>query len=219
MKLRKLVWMAGILAGLSALALAAAACGGDDDGKASPAATATAANTPSPTTQPASTPAASVGKLKIMAPSGRITLDNGAAYMTIMNTGSTDDALVAAATDIAGKVELHETRTEGNTTSMQPVEKIDVPAGGEAVLKKGGLHVMMMDVKQGLKVGDKFDLTLTFEKAGPVTFSITIAEIAASDPGMNGMATPAGSMGAGSDSGMGSQPSPAMGGGMPVATP
>ncbi len=185
MKPRKLLWMAGVLAGLFAVVLVAAACGDDDD-----EATPSPAATSSPTAQPTATPSASIGQLKIMAPAGRVTLDKGAAYMTIMNTGGTDDALVAAAADIAGKVDLHQTITEGNTTRMEPVPQIDVPAGGEAVLKRGGLHIMMMDVKQGLKVGDTFDLTLTFKNAGSVTFSVTIAELAESDPGMDGEASP-----------------------------
>ena len=113
------------------------------------------------------------------------------------DVGKAFHALVAAAADIAGKVELHQTITEGNTTRMEPVPQIDVPAGGEAVLKRGGLHVMMMDVKQGLKVGDTFDLTLTFKNAGSVTFSVTIAELAESDPGMNGMSSPEAGMGGG----------------------
>jgi hypothetical protein len=50
--------------------------------------------------------------------------------------------------------------------SMHPVEAIDVPAGSEAVLKPGGLHVMLIGLTRDLKVGEKVVVKLTFEKAG-----------------------------------------------------
>jgi len=195
--------------------LAAAACGGGgDEATQTPSATATAVKTAMPMATPAATrtaaptspPAITVGKLAITGVSSRVVLDNGAVYMTISNSGDTPDALVKASASIAGTTELHQTVTEGNTTRMEPVERIEIPAGGQVVLKKGGLHVMMMKVQPGIKVGDKFSLSLTFEKAGSVTLEVTVAEIAESGDGMGGMATP----GAGMDSGMGAGATPAM---------
>lgn len=171
------------LLGLAAILYAAAACDGGGD-EATPT--------------PAASSAATVGKISITGISSRVVLDNGAVYMTIRNSGDTPDALVKASASIAGTTELHQTVTEGNTTRMEPVQSIEIPAGGQVVLKKGGLHVMMMKVQPGIKVGDKFSLTLTFERAGSVTLEVAVAEIAESgggmDSGMGGTATPAMSM-------------------------
>lgn len=90
---------------------------------------------------------------------------NGAVYMTLTNQGDADDRLVAASTDAAVTVELHETQMEGGAMRMQPLDGIDVPADGQAVLEPGGLHVMLIDVDD-LAEGDTIDLTLTFENAG-----------------------------------------------------
>jgi hypothetical protein len=55
-----------------------------------------------------------------------------------------------------------------NVMSMSPVEAIEVPANGQVELKPGGYHVMLVGLKQDLKVGDIVKLTLVFEKAGRI---------------------------------------------------
>lgn len=54
----------------------------------------------------------------------------------------------------------------------------------DTILKKfasfGGLHIMLMDLKQPLKKGDKFPLTLEFEKAGRVNVEVQVEEVASS---------------------------------------
>lgn len=98
---------------------------------------------------------------------------NSAAYMTIRNSGAADN-LISASTDVAGKVELHTVVADGDVMRMEQVEKIEVPANGEALLKPGGFHVMLLEVKQDLKVGDTIDLSLTFEKAGTITLKVPV---------------------------------------------
>ena len=43
-------------------------------------------------------------------------------------------------------------------------------------LAPGGLHVMLFDVKQQAKVGDKFPLVLKFEKAGEVKVDVKVED-------------------------------------------
>jgi copper(I)-binding protein len=89
--------------------------------------------------------------------------------MTLVNQGGEADRLVAAQTEVAQVVELHESKLEGDVMKMQPVEGgIPVPAKGEVELKPGGLHVMLIGLKQSLNEGDRFLVTLEFEKSGPL---------------------------------------------------
>ncbi len=60
--------------------------------------------------------------------------------------------------------------------TMSPVEAIDVPANGQVELKPGGYHIMLIGLKQDMKVGDKIKLTLTFEKAGNVIVEAGVME-------------------------------------------
>jgi hypothetical protein len=61
---------------------------------------------------------------------------------------------------------------------MRPVDAVEVPAGGEAVLEPGGLHVMLIGLKAPLEEGDSFALRLVFEDAGEVEVVTTIEDIA-----------------------------------------
>ena len=87
---------------------------------------------------------------------------NSAAYMRIVNKGGEADALVAASTDVAKIVEIHNMTMENGVMSMFPVEQIEIPAGGSAELQPGGFHVMLIDLNKDLNVGDTVDLTLKF---------------------------------------------------------
>lgn len=85
------------------------------------------------------------------------------AYMEL--TGNADAALVAVGSPLAGKAELHTMSMDGGVMKMRAVEKIDLPAGKTVKLAPGGLHVMLLDIKQAFKEGGKVPLTLTFRGA------------------------------------------------------
>ena len=79
-------------------------------------------------------------------------------------TSATGGKLVAAASPVAGVVEIHEMSMEGSTMKMRALPSgLDLPAGKTVELKPGGYHVMLMDLKSPLKAGDTIDVTLTIE--------------------------------------------------------
>ncbi|MFO1312351.1 MAG: copper chaperone PCu(A)C [Burkholderiales bacterium] len=85
-------------------------------------------------------------------------------------SSSTDAILVAAASPVAKVVEIHEMAMDGGVMKMRAVANLPVPAGKTVDLSPGGYHVMLMDLVQPLKEGDKVPLTLTFaDKAGKKT--------------------------------------------------
>lgn len=84
------------------------------------------------------------------------------AYLTLNNTGAQDERLIAVRAEGVGTVEIHETTHEGEVMRMQPVDGIDVPAGGEVALAPGGLHLMLLDLAGPLAPGDTVALTLEF---------------------------------------------------------
>lgn len=107
---------------------------------------------------------------------------NGAAYMTISTSGPEPDELVAAASPVAGKVELHTHVMEGDVMRMRPVKAIDVNVGEPAVLRPGGLHVMLIGLKAPLQEGETFPLTLRFERAGEITVDVAVQAVGAGLP-------------------------------------
>ena len=91
-----------------------------------------------------------------------------AAYMTITNGTSADDALMSASSTAATDVSIHETTTDSGMTGMHMVPSIKIPAGQTVELKPGGYHIMLMGVIGDLKAGSTVELVLTFEHAGVV---------------------------------------------------
>ncbi len=93
----------------------------------------------------------------------------GVVYLSIRNTGSTDDALIGVTTPIAEMPMLHETVVTDGIASMPHAMSVPVPAGQSVALAPGGFHGMLMGLTQALEKGDTFPLTLTFQTAGDVT--------------------------------------------------
>ncbi len=110
-----------------------------------------------------------------------MTAGNGAVYMQLSNAGGSADALVSASTDVAEVVEIHESFMENDVMKMRPVEKVDVPAGGMAALEPGGLHVMLINLKQQLEPGSKISVTLNFEQSGPLNIEAEIRDMGMMD--------------------------------------
>lgn len=83
------------------------------------------------------------------------------AFMQI--TSKQGGKLVSVGSPLAGVVEIHEMKMDGNMMRMAAVPGVDLPAGKAVEFKPGGYHVMMMDLKQTIKAGDTVPLTLTVE--------------------------------------------------------
>lgn len=99
----------------------------------------------------------------------------GAGYLTIRNTGSAPDRLVAIESPAATSVQAHQSIREGGAIRMsEHHEGVLIPAGGELSLKSGGDHLMFEGLTAPFKVGEPITGTLVFERAGrvPVTFTV-----------------------------------------------
>jgi periplasmic copper chaperone A len=104
-------------------------------------------------------------------------------FLTIQNRGAAPDRLVSGSADIVGKVEIHEMAMNNGVMTMRPLDKGLVIEPGKTVkLAPGGYHLMLMDLKQPLKQGDKVPLTLEFEKAGKVALSLDVQGVGAQAP-------------------------------------
>ena len=103
-------------------------------------------------------------------------------YMTLVNKGTAADRLVAVSTPAAGEASLHETTVADGMTRMRPVAALDVKPGTPTVLKPGGYHVMLTELKEPLVAGQKFSVTLTFANAGKVDVTAVVEKIGAMKP-------------------------------------
>ena len=115
------------------------------------------------------------------------------AFMKI--TAKSGVQLTGAASPVAGVAEVHEMKMEGDVMKMRAVPVLAIPAGGSVELKPGGYHLMLMDLKQTLKVGSTVPVTLTFRDGkgaeSRVEVKLPVATTAsaagAAEPGMTGI--------------------------------
>jgi hypothetical protein len=118
-----------------------------------------------------------IGDLTIQHPWARASIGAakaGAAYFVIVNEGTEPDRLIATATPVAKRAQLHTHLIEDGVAKMRPVEAVEVAPGAPTVLQPGGLHVMLMGLTAPLEEGGRFPLTLTFERAGTLEVEVYI---------------------------------------------
>jgi len=105
-------------------------------------------------------------------------------YLTIENKGTTPDRLIGGSGDVAAKVEVHEMSVKDGVMTMRALDKgLAIEPGKTVKLAPGGYHLMLMDLKNPLKQGDKVPVTLEFEKAGKVKLSLDVQAVGAQAPG------------------------------------
>lgn len=97
----------------------------------------------------------------------------GVVYLTITDNGGAD-RLTSAASPVAAQATLHESFNENGVEKMRDVASLPVAPGKPVSLAPGGYHIMLMNLKQPLKQGDTFPVTLNFEQAGQVTTTVTV---------------------------------------------
>jgi copper(I)-binding protein len=98
----------------------------------------------------------------------------GAAYVTIQNPSAEPDSLIAASSDAADSVELHETIRDGEVMRMRQVPRFEIPAGGRLQMQPGGKHIMLINLRRDLKPGERVSLTLTFGQGGEMRLEIPV---------------------------------------------
>lgn len=94
------------------------------------------------------------------------------AFMTL--TAAKNSRLVAVSSPVAGAVEVHEMKMVDDVMRMRQVPALELPAGQPVALTPGGYHLMLFQLKQQLKDGDKVPLVLEVEDAAKVRSSIKV---------------------------------------------
>jgi copper(I)-binding protein len=124
----------------------------------------------------------SAGGLQIGNPWARATPKGatvGAGYLTITNKGAEADRLIGGSAAPAARFEVHNTVMEKGVARMRQVTGLEIKPGETVELAPGGMHVMLMGLKQPLRQGQTVKGTLVFEKAGRVVIEFTVQGIGA----------------------------------------
>lgn len=97
-----------------------------------------------------------------------------ALYLEIKNKGS-EDSIVAISSPVSEIAEIHSTEiTPDGTASMVRLETISIPSNGEIHFNPGGKHIMLINLKEGLKAGDLHEVRLEFKNSGVQSVSAVV---------------------------------------------
>ncbi len=101
---------------------------------------------------------------------------NSAAYFIITNKSVKNDTLIAAESNAAEIVEIHETFKENNKMGMRAVKFVEIPAKSEVNFKPGGLHIMLINLNRNLKSNDTINLVLKFKLSKEIKINVRVRD-------------------------------------------
>lgn len=100
-------------------------------------------------------------------------------FGTLVNGTDQEITVTGGSSPVAGVVELHEVVMADGEMVMQPKPGgFVVPAGGSLTLEPGGLHVMLMDLKETVAPGVEVPITLTLSNGDSVTYTTVAKDFA-----------------------------------------
>lgn len=108
----------------------------------------------------------------------------GAALMELRSDA--DDKLLSAASPVAERVEIHTMSEDNGIMKMRKVENIPLAANADVKLEPSGYHLMLMGLKEPLKAGTEFPVTLTFEKGKAETVTVKVLSRSALNEKLDG---------------------------------
>ncbi len=101
----------------------------------------------------------------------------GAAYFArLENAGAGADKLVRASTPAAARVEIHTMAVDAQgVMRMREIDGIALAPKARLEMRPGaGMHLMLIGLKEPLKEGTSFPMTLQFERAGTVEVEVKV---------------------------------------------
>jgi copper(I)-binding protein len=107
----------------------------------------------------------------------------GAAYVAVINNGGSADRLLSATAPLAQEIQFHKETEDNGISRMRELRAVEIDPGAKVIFKPGDMHMMMVRLKQPLKEGETFPLTLTFEKAGKIDVTVSVAKVGAMQSG------------------------------------
>ncbi len=102
-------------------------------------------------------------------------VSTAAVYFTV--TAKSDDELLRISTPVADDAQIHEVTQANGVMQMRSRGRVLLKAGLPVNFSPRAMHVMLTGVKQSLKAGDHFAMTLTFLHAGMVNIEVRVRSV------------------------------------------
>lgn len=126
----------------------------------------------------------SCGRERPLATAGEISVMQGwaypstaglaGAYLVMENHGASADTVTSLSGPDVGDASMHGVRREGVSSTMYPIDRLELPAGRRVAMKPGGIHIMLADLARELVVGDSLILSLDLARTGRVEVKLPV---------------------------------------------
>ena len=103
---------------------------------------------------------------------------NGGVYFELHNHNSTPDELTGVSSDMAVVAEIHESKMEGDVMTMNMLTSLPLEADADIAFEPGGLHVMLINLRQDFKANDEFTVTLHFKNSEDIAVHVIVRDTA-----------------------------------------
>ena len=100
---------------------------------------------------------------------------NTAAYMMLHNYSEQDDRILSIESSAAAAAEMHSSKMNDGVMEMIKLDEVMVPAKGHVMFEPAGHHIMLINLKEPLKVGAMVPFTLVFEKHGRIDIQLIVS--------------------------------------------
>ncbi len=101
-------------------------------------------------------------------------LNIGVAYVSMVNQYAEPVTLTHITGDVSETIELHTHLLVKDIMQMRQLNELVIEPNQDVTFKPGGLHLMLINLKKPLDVGDSFPVTFHFKDREPVTTTITV---------------------------------------------
>ena len=104
------------------------------------------------------------------------TVSNMAAYLILKNESDLDIIITGAQSPNFAMAMIHDTVIENEIAKMQHRSELVIPAGGEVTLAPLGTHVMLIETKQTLSIGESAEITFFSKSGATLTAKIEVKQ-------------------------------------------
>jgi copper(I)-binding protein len=102
--------------------------------------------------------------------------ENAAVYLTLHNHTDTADELLSVSSPVADVVEIHESKMTNDVMQMDMRMSLPIAADEEIIFTPGGLHIMLVNIKEELVLGGHTGIILHFKDHADIVVEVHIED-------------------------------------------
>ena len=102
--------------------------------------------------------------------------ENAAVYLTIHNHTEITDELLSISSPMTDVIEIHESKIENDVMQMDMRMALPIAADEEIIFTPGGLHIMLVNLKEELVFGEHIGLILHFKNHEDIVVDVHIED-------------------------------------------